>query len=87
MPVGVVKAFLDIKVWKDVKGYKVLNTYWQTEEGQGVIYGVWLNTYTDRYETADKYQDVSTLSVGNWYELILMTNPKGFLRLQSIKAV
>jgi len=82
---GVFRAFLEVKMWRDVGKHRVLKTYWRIMNCRGVVIDVWRSQFTDRYETADKRIDVEKLSVGKWYELIVMETGRGYPRLQTAK--
>lgn len=84
-PEGVFKAFLEVKLWREIKGYKVLRTFWRMIDGNGIVIDIWSNMTSEKYETADRRTDMEKQKVGGYYELIVMPNPKGFLRLQSAK--
>ena len=84
-PEGVFRAYLEVKMWRDVKGYTVLRTFWRTIDGTGIVIDVWANMSSESYETADRRMDIEKSKVGSWYELIMMPNTKGFLRLQTAK--
>jgi hypothetical protein len=82
---GVFRAFLEVKMWRDVGRHRVLKTYWRIMDCTGVVIDVWRSQFTDRYETADKRVDVERLAVGKWYELIVMETGRGYPRLQTAK--
>lgn len=84
-PSGVFRAFLEVKMWRNIKDFVVLRTFWRLTDTKGFTLDVWENTYTQKYETADKRVDVKKMKVANWYELIVMPTEKGFLRLQTVK--
>lgn len=85
-PEGVFKAFLEVKMWREIREYKVLRTFWRMIDGNGIVIDIWSNMSSDKYETADRRVDMEKQKVGIYYELIVMPTPKGFLRLQSVKA-
>ena len=85
VPEGVYRAFLDLKMWRKIKDYNIINTYWQSQSGEAFVLGVWENSYEGVYETADKRADIEKLKIGCWYEIIVMKTPKGYPRLQSAK--
>lgn len=84
-PAGVFRAFLDLKMWRDIKGYRIIKTYWRNIAGDGFVIDIWENTFSSTFETADKRCDIEKMKIGKWYELIVMKTEKGFLRLQTAK--
>lgn len=85
-PEGVIRALLEVKLFREVKEHRLLKTFWRTQSNDGIVIDVWANSFNGgKYETADKRADVEKLKVGCFYELIVMKNDKGYVRLQSAK--